>query len=121
MRREGSDPENLSPEDFLCDFCGRSWSDDRPMVEGHQGSLICSACLSVAYAEVVLHHAGDAPRPLGEGASRERCVLCLEEGRDELHWRSPVDEGKLACRRCIKMSASMLERDKDFGWKKPTR
>jgi len=121
MRREGSDPENLSPSDFLCDFCGREWSEQRPMVEGHQGALICGACLKVAYAEVLLHKVGDEPRPLGEGATREKCVMCLEEGRDELHWRSPVDETKLVCRRCIKMGASTLERDKDSAWTKPQR
>ena len=49
MRKPGCDEENLLPTDFLCDYCGNTWSDDRPMVEGHRGSLVCARCLSLAY------------------------------------------------------------------------
>lgn len=94
-----------------CDFCS-SRADDRVMVEGHQGSLICLNCLAIAYAEVV--GAGVAsPVPPGE-----LCAMCLEE-RKQAHWSSPVNAGKHVCLRCIKQSATVLEKDKELGWKRP--
>lgn len=98
---------------FKCDFCGSGWDEDRPMVEGHRGSLICGSCLSIAYTELVHLDSGYAP---GE---REACVLCLETGRPELHWASPVNDKTIACRRCIKQSAGVLHKDPDSPWKKP--
>ncbi|TVQ61971.1 MAG: hypothetical protein EA378_05765 [Phycisphaerales bacterium] len=113
MQREGVDPESMSPDDFLCDFCARPWAEDRPMVEGHRGSIVCGRCLTVAYAELVLSKL-DASRPDGT-----TCVLCLEE-RTEAMWESPVREGVFACRRCVKQSAGVLVKDAESGWKKPT-
>jgi hypothetical protein len=51
----------MSVSDFLCDFCGRAWDGAFPMVEGHQGSLICGGCLSVAWLEVGVAAARGAP------------------------------------------------------------
>ncbi len=96
---------------FKCDFCAQPWADDRPMVEGHQGSLICSKCLTASYAEIV--HMG-----LGVLQPNEKCVLCLEV-REEPLWLSPLRDAR-ACKRCIKQSAGVLERDPEFGWKRPT-
>ncbi len=99
---------------FKCDFCRRSWADDLPMVEGHQGSLICARCLTVAYTTLVVSE--DAPLPKG-GAT---CTLCLEE-RTQPEWRSPLHDEAVVCLRCVKQSATTLEKDPDFGWKKPER
>lgn len=94
-----------------CDFCGRR-TDDQVTVEGHRGSLICLSCLSVAYAEVV--GAGMAsPVPPGQ-----MCTMCLEE-RAQPHWSSPALDGKHICLRCIKQSATVLEKDPELGWKRP--
>ncbi len=98
---------------FRCDFCGSAWDERRPMVEGHRGSLICASCLSIAYTELVHLDSGYAPD------RKQVCVLCLENGRDELHWASPLDETVLACRRCVKQSAGVLHKDPDSPWKKP--
>jgi len=98
---------------FRCDFCRTRWSDGRPMVEGHRGALICGSCLSIAYTELVHLRSGYAPD------RKEACKLCLENGRDELHWASPVEESVIACRRCVKQSAGVLHKDPDSAWKKP--
>lgn len=99
---------------FKCDFCLSPWSEDRPMVEGHRGSLICAACLAVAYTQVVVHEIGD------EGAAGVKCTLCLEE-RKQKHWHSPMREEAWACERCIRQSGQMLEKDEEYGWKRPGR
>lgn len=96
-----------------CDFCGRVWDPQgaEMMIEGHQGSLICLKCLSLAYAQVVLHGAGDEHRA-------RRCTMCLED-RAQPQWESPVHPDRRICLRCIKQSATALEKDPDTGWKRP--
>lgn len=98
---------------FLCDFCHQPWDDDRPMVEGHRGSLICANCLSIAYTEMVHLKLGSPVE------SDTPCLLCLEHGRDDPHWRSPVVEDAIACKRCLKQSAGVLQKDPDYNWQKP--
>lgn len=98
---------------FVCDYCRQPWSQDRNMVEGHRGSLICSNCLSIAYSEVVY---------LDQGApvdKDEACLLCLENGRTDPHWRSPIYEQAVVCKRCLKQSAGVLNKDPDIDWQKP--
>lgn len=98
---------------FCCDFCANAWDEQRPMVEGHRGSLICGNCLSIAYMELVHLDTGITP------PREQACVLCLENGREELHWVSPLNESVIACKRCIKQSAGVLHKDTDIPWKKP--
>ncbi|MFN7744318.1 MAG: ClpX C4-type zinc finger protein [Phycisphaerales bacterium] len=114
-------PQAEGNEFFVCDFCHHHWAEDRPMVEGHKGALICSRCLEAGYAEVVYSQsgvqgtAGDVHPRAGAGPW---CTMCLER-RAELYWQSPITD-TLCCRRCLKQSAGVLERDPDFGWKRPT-
>jgi hypothetical protein len=96
---------------FVCDFCRNHFADDRPMVEGHKGSLICSHCLTVAYTALI--HLGDGAELAGTG-----CTMCLEDRR-EAQWASPTHPDAHVCVRCIKQAAGVLCRDPDFGWKKP--
>lgn len=111
MHRPGSDPEFMTEQDFLCDFCERCYAPDRPMVEGHRGSLICGPCLASAFA--VLWNLGK-----GEEVPEETvCTLCLSHNGDPI-WRSPLREA-LVCKRCAKQSAVMLERDPESGWERP--
>jgi len=112
MHRPGADPSDMRAEDFLCDFCGEHWREDRPMVEGHHGSLACGACLAGAFRATWLADGGGA----ADRQADETCRLCLER-RDEPHWRGTT--GGLACRRCVKMAVVMLERDPDAGWRRP--
>lgn len=117
MRREGCDEDNLAMEDFLCDFCGNVWTDDRPMVEGHHGSCVCGHCLTVAYVELGLTtRGGDSGGSEGIPAGT-KCNLCLEV-REESMWSSPMREAYL-CKRCTKQSAGVLQKDKDIPWTKP--
>lgn len=100
--------------EFICDFCRQPWADERPMVEGHRGSLICANCLSIAYTEVVHLNLGSPVDP------ENTCMLCLENGRDDPHWRSPAFDEAIACRRCLKQSAGVLHKDPDYVWQKPS-
>ena len=101
--------------DVLCDFCEREWTEDVPMLEGHEGSCVCGSCLTAANRDV----AGAEP-----ATTEYTCPMCLENGEDraslnragEPGWPSPLREGVVMCRRCIKLAAGALERDKDFDW-----
>lgn len=100
----------------LCDFCARAWDPNGQeiMIEGHQGSLICLKCLTTAYADVVVYGGGHQHH----GAM---CSMCLEE-RSQPQWESPVDiDGVHArvCLRCMRQSATALEKDPESGWKRP--
>lgn len=112
MHRPGSDPENMAAEDFLCDFCERCYSPDRPMMEGHRGSLICGPCLSASFVSLWYANEGE-PAP-----AKDVCLMCLAENGDPI-WRSPLRAEKFICKRCSKQSVVMLERDKEAGWKRP--
>ena len=105
------DQSSTGNDFFKCDFCRRPWAEDRPRVEGHQGSLICSSCLSAAYAAVAL--AGTGAELAGT-----KCTMCLEQRKDPM-WRSPLSDDAVICRRCIKQSATTLEKDEELGWKRP--
>jgi len=111
MHRPNADPADMQVSDFLCDFCGRAWDGAFPLVEGHQGSLICGSCLTVAWTEVVIQGLDAAPK----GAT---CTLCLEE-RDDPCWSSPVRDA-IVCRRCVKQAAGRLHKDPDWDWTKPS-
>jgi len=124
MHRPGVDPDHVSMTDVLCDFCQRSWTDEIPMVEGHQGACICGRCLAAAWVELV-HLRGGAPPADAGGAWT--CRLCLEgpedrrsEGRSHLAgWPSPIDPDAIACGRCVKQAAGVLHKDPDWDWRKP--
>lgn len=111
MHRPGADPMDMQVSDFLCDFCHRVWDGAFPMVEGHQGALICDRCLEAAFRELVLARSSSAPQPY-------TCTLCLEE-RTQAGWSSPMIEEKCACLRCINQAAVRLERDEDWEWTRP--
>ncbi|MBS0189099.1 MAG: hypothetical protein JSS51_13615 [Planctomycetes bacterium] len=113
MRRPGTDENNVQMSDVLCDFCRQEWTDARFMVEGHQGSCICSDCLTHAYRAVARKSEPAVTEP-------GKCILCLETRPAPL-WASPGFPDVLACQRCIKQSAAVLQKDPDFGWRKPER
>lgn len=110
MLRPGADPENVQMSDVLCDFCGAAWTADLPLIEGHQGNVICGRCVSVAIVET-----GEWAEA---GAGPIRCRMCLEQ-RNEPAWVSPMDESARICRRCIDMAADALEGDAETNWRRP--
>jgi len=103
-----------TPQFFVCDFCRKSWSDDNPMVEGHRGSLICANCLTVACTVINAYEESPGDE------SKVDCVMCLE-ARPGAHWRSPMYEEAVICKRCARQSATTLEKDPDYEWTKPRR
>lgn len=120
MQKPGIDPENVQMNDILCDFCRAEWTEKLPMVEGHQGHTICGKCLRVAYMSTVGEGGIGTPADMVSVAPGYLCVLCLEH-RDDPGWQSPAYPEAVICRRCVKMSAGVLEKDPDFGWKRPGR
>src|SRR5262249_62346842 len=93
-----------------CDFC-RARFGEAPMIEGHQGSLMCLSCLTVAYADVAL--AGGGHENTGK-----KCTMCLEE-RQQPQWQSPAQAEARVCLRCIKQAATALEKDPEVGGRRP--
>ena len=81
------------------------------MVEGHQGSLICGSCLTIAYTQLGLNESPDLD-------AVPNCTMCLEE-RSQPGWQSPIDENTVVCLRCIKQSATVFEKDPDNSWRRP--
>lgn len=112
MHRPGAHPDDMQPSDFICDFSLKPWDGSSPMVEGHQGSLISGDCLARAYTDVVLGARSTAP----PGST---CTMCLEQ-RDQNAWQSPANPEAIICERCIRQSATTLDKDPDWEWTKPT-
>lgn len=113
MHREGIDSENVLPEDILCDYCGEAaWSKSQPCIEGHQGSIVCGSCLTMAYKELVLANNK-------EHQTEEKCRMCLEH-RDDPVWLGIIEPNAPICRRCVKQSAGALTKSKHWDWSKPT-
>lgn len=111
MRKPDADENNVQMTDVLCDFCRTEWSEDKPMIEGHQGSCICGNCMRIAYVDVLVNKQDTGP----EGY---KCTMCLEH-RDDPAWLSPMYEDAVICRRCIKLGSGALHKDKQFDWQKP--
>lgn len=107
MHRPGSDPQNMAPDDFLCDFCERAWSEANPFIEGHHGSCLCGECLGSAIAE----------QRRGEPARQGACTMCLEQ-REDLRWHGSRSDASI-CDRCIEQAARVLAKDRASGWSPP--
>lgn len=110
MYKPGADPMNVQMSDVLCNYCARPWTDEVPLVEGHQGSHICGDCLATACIAL------DAGTLV---TSHRSCAMCLEH-RDDPAWESPTVQESVICARCINLGATALQRDKDYAWKRPT-
>ena len=122
MFRPGTDENEVRMSDVLCDFCHRAWTEDVPVVEGHQGAIICGNCLAVGYDAIVNHDGG-----AGVLAGGYACRMCLENDEDraaldrpgERGWPSPLHPDVAICTRCVRMAAEKLTGDPDFAWTPP--
>ncbi len=104
MHREGFNPDDVQPQDVLCDFCGlAAWAQGIPCVEGHRGSLICGDCLRHALQSAECGTAGGST-----------CVMCLQASEGTV-WRHESQEAEI-CRSCIKRAAGVLRKSKDWEW-----
>ncbi len=112
MHRQGINPDNVKPDDILCDFCGTpAWANDTPCVEGHQGSIICGKCLTVAY-ELVINQKQRIE-------TEDQCRMCLEH-RDENGWQGAFEPPAIICVRCVKQASGALNKSKHWDWTKPS-
>ena len=97
-----------------CDFCGTDWDEVLPMIEGHQGSVLCLSCLRYA-----LDQATPAPEVFG-------CTMCLMEKPSQARcWAHPapgsapgVNRDAVICWDCVRLGAGTFhkDRDVDFTW-----
>lgn len=122
MRNPNADENNLTQADFWCDYCHRPWVDDSvPMVEGHQGSIVCGNCLRLAYTSVVLDEE-PTPEYHGEDPHGPKCALCLEyRSEREPMWVSPMFEDTWLCRRCARLASQAIEKDPGHAWRRPEK
>lgn len=97
-----------------CDFCGTDWDEVVPMVEGHQGSILCLPCLRYA-----LEQSDAAPAAF-------KCTMCLvEKDVGTRHWAHPAPQPSpglnaeaAICWDCVRLAAKTFHKDKDtdFTW-----
>ena len=98
---------------IVCDFCGTDWDQVRPMIEGHEGSVICLECTKTALGEVKTQ------------AHRYDCALCLRSQlpEDVPRWRPLSQPGAnpnaIICRECLDQAVRAFDRDPDVNWSKP--
>jgi len=97
---------------LACDFCGTDWDMERPMIEGHQGSILCLACLARAVEEAT------------EPAAPFACTLCLVEREPPMkRWAHP-DAGEGAnreaavCWDCIRQADRAFAKDEETAWER---
>lgn len=97
---------------LACDFCGTDWDMERPMIEGHQGSILCLDCLARAI---------DEARPSDEAFD---CTLCLVEREPPMkQWTHPqpgedANPKAIVCWDCIQQADRAFGRDEDTDWRR---
>jgi len=74
----------------------------KPMIEGHQGSILCLNCLGRAIDEAT------------DFDDRSKCTMCLRdlEG-DERGWSS---SGAMVCYDCLQQADRAFDKDPDTEW-----
>ena len=101
------DPTCEGNDFFKCDFCRQPWRENRPMIEGHKGSLLCTNCLSLACVD------------LAEPPSGFKCVMCIREELELPRWESPLHDGVFLCRDCVEQAVRVFGKDRDTDWSPP--
>ena len=94
---------------ITCDFCGMDWDQEKPMVEGHRGAVMCLDCVKVALSAMA-----DSP----DGFT---CTLCLSsrEPGEPLWKPTPVATGNpkaVACGSCIDQTAEAFGKDRSVDF-----
>ena len=96
-----------------CDFCGTDWDEVLPMIEGHQGSILCLECLKRATDEIT---------PTDESIN---CTLCLMEKEPDTPVWQPTERPETAnsnaaiCYSCMKQAMGTFSKDPDVDYKTP--
>jgi hypothetical protein len=103
-----------TPEGIVlaCDFCGRDWDMEKPMIEGHRGSILCIDCLARAIGD-----AADAGEPFA-------CTMCLRRfdagGRRYRSVEPSTDANADAviCWDCIQQADRAFGKDAQTDWQR---
>ncbi len=99
---------------ITCDFTGEDWDGESPMIEGHQGSVVCAEALLMAVEQA---------EPATE---RTQCTMCLRHRDPPMKmWRHPAPPEKanpdaVICWECIKLADRTFAKDPDVEWEKRT-
>jgi len=107
--------QRTEPEGIVisCDFCGTDWDEVLPMIEGHQGSILCLACLKLATDQI-------AP-----AEDSFKCTLCLmEQDAQTAVWQHPdkptaANPDAALCHSCMKQAMGAFSKDPDTDYKAP--
>ena len=113
MHRQGSDRTTSNRGTSSATSANGPWEMDIPSIEGHHGSVFCVECLEQAWDRLVVEKEEIPSDP------EWKCCMCLESN-DGPWWQSSLREARV-CRRCVKQSAGVLHKSKDWDWKKPGR
>lgn len=99
---------------IACDFCGLDWDEITPMIEGHQGSVICINCL-----EKAIQNTSIAVAPF-------KCTMCLREleGSERKFWapgerNERANQNAVICYSCIRQATRGFAKDPDMDWTPP--
>jgi hypothetical protein len=87
---------------LCCDFCGEEWDMVKPMIEGHQGSILCLSCLDRA-----IDGAAPADEPF-------KCTMCLRDF--DSGQRAWSGSGAAVCFDCLQQADRAFDKDPDTDW-----
>jgi len=87
---------------LCCDFCGEEWDMVKPMIEGHQGSILCLPCLGRAIDE-----ANEHDQPI-------KCNMCLRDfDPGQKAW---TRNDATVCLDCLQQADRAFDKDEDTDW-----
>ena len=106
--------QRQTPEGVIlaCDFCGTDWDMEKPMIEGHKGSILCIDCLARGIEEA-------KPAPAGF-----MCTMCRQDYEAGTKAYIPLERAPNAnpkaviCWDCLQQADRTFARDKDTDWER---
>lgn len=97
---------------LACDFCGTDWDMTQPMIEGHQGSILCLGCLAAA-----IEKAAESPGDF-------KCTMCqrdLDAG-EKAYAPDPrpedANDQATVCWDCTQQADRTFAKDPDTDWER---
>lgn len=94
--------------ELACDFCGVTWDQVKPMIEGHRGSILCLECLAKAIEQAE------------ESKEAFTCTMCRVEREEGMKvWRGEQLPGVQlpgVCWDCVQQADRAFGKDADVDW-----
>ncbi|MHB1157294.1 MAG: hypothetical protein ACYC26_10710 [Phycisphaerales bacterium] len=96
--------------ELACDFCGVTWDQVKPMIEGHRGSILCLACLAKAIEQAE------------ESEEAFTCTMCRverEAGMKRWHFEprpAHANQEGVICWDCVQQADRAFGKDTDVDW-----